>query len=374
MSFDMTSPARIPYAQRLDKLILGDWIVVDRAPIALDHTGSTFSVGYIVELATTGERAFLKALSLESIIQQSNAQDAPAALAEALGIYNAEVEVCRKCSGLEHVVEFLHTGTVLVDPQEPLSIVPYLIFEQAEFDVRACMELSKDLDVAWAFGCLHHIAQGIAGMHARGVAHRDVKPSNILLFGRDLSKLGDLGRACDRITPGPFDDLKIGGAWSYAPPDLLYENFAGSNGPGWEEHHLSCDLYLLGSMMVFLLAQTTMTALLLSHIPPEAQPARIIGQGWSGDYAGVLPIVQRAFAESLDDFCDAAPVALAPELRPLLAQLCEPDPRRRGFSSARAMRHGSPYDLQGFIARFDNLHKRAESRVGLRRAAPAATP
>ena len=38
------------------------------------------------------------------------------------------------------------------------------------------------------------VADGLADLHARGVVHRDVKPSNIL-FASDRAKLADFGLA-----------------------------------------------------------------------------------------------------------------------------------------------------------------------------------
>jgi serine/threonine protein kinase len=350
-------------AQRLDRLVLkNNWVVVGRAPYATERTGSSFSVGYVVEHAETGQKAFLKALDITDIIERVGEDDAPAAIREALEIHSFEVRVCERCRGLNRVVTFLESGSLRVDPTMPLSIVPYLIFEQAEGDVRAFLEVSRDLDLAWALRCMHHIATGLQQMHSRELAHQDIKPSNVLLFGREHAKLGDVGRAIDRRTAGPYDDDICAGALPYAPPELLY----GQRAVEWGAYRLACDMYLLGSMLVFFTTGTTMTALLLENMQADTRPIRD-GIGWSGDYKGVLPILQQSFARALDEFAINVPAALSSDLRTLLQRLCDPDPERRGNPKARAVPHGSPYDMQFFVSRFNALATRVEAKIGLSR-------
>jgi serine/threonine protein kinase len=344
-------------------MVLRDWVVVDRARSAIEPTGATFSVGYVVESGETGQQAFLKALDFELIIRNAGPDRAMQALQDALTLYNFEVRVCQRCAGLDRVVTFLESGTVQIDPAQPLSLVPYLIFEQADADVRAFLEFSANLDAAWALRCMHQISIGLQQMHSRAIAHQDLKPSNVLMFGRSSSKVGDVGRAVDRTVLGPYDGIACPGASFYAAPELLYGELASD----WDHRRLACDLYLLGSMLVFFFAHTTMTALLFDAIPAEVLPRAKDGSGWQGNYAGALPFLQRGFATVLDRFSAAVPSALSAELRRIVQQLCDPDPNRRGSIRARASRNGNQYDLQYYVSRFDALATRAEARVGLPR-------
>ena len=50
---------------------------------------------------------------------------------------------------------------------------------------------------------------------------------------------------------------------------------------------------------------------------------------------------------------------LRSELREIVAQLCDPDPRLRGDSTSR-MRGASPFSMERYISRFDQLARRAE--------------
>ncbi len=66
------------------------------------------------------------------------------------------------------------------------------------------------------------VADGLADLHARGVVHRDVKPSNIL-FASDRAKLADFGLA--RADDGALDDLTtpgtVVGTMAYLAPEVL---------------------------------------------------------------------------------------------------------------------------------------------------------
>lgn len=349
-------------AESIDNMILPNgWVVVGRANSALGSTGAFFSVGYVVESSVTGQRAFLKALNLERILGDS---DEPLiALDAAIRIFNFERELCERCQRMDRVVTILDSGDVRTDTSNPLTIVPYLIFEQATGDVRAFLEATRDLDVAWALRTLHHVANGLQQLHRVDIAHQDVKPSNVLVFGRDLSKIADLGNASSRSQQGPFDNHQLAGAKAYAPPELLYGQLASE----FNERRLACDMYLLGSMLAFFFTGASMTSMLMQHLPVPLRP-RIINGHWSGDYNSVLPFVQEAFAKSLDEFGVTVPDPLRADLVLLLRQLCDPDPKRRGNPRARMALHGNPYSLEYFVSRLHALATRIEARRKLRSA------
>lgn len=81
------------------------------------------------------------------------------------------------------------------------------------------------------------VADGLADLHARGVVHRDVKPSNIL-YASDRAKLADFGLA--RSDDGALDDLTTPGTavgtMAYLAPEVL----AGDSATA------AADIYALG--------------------------------------------------------------------------------------------------------------------------------
>lgn len=347
-------------ADSLDNMILpNSWVVVARAGSADGATGSCFSIGYIVESATTGKRAFLKALDLSRILD--DADEPFKALEDAIRIFQFERELCQRCQRMDRVVTILDSGDIRTDPANPLTIVPYLIFEEASGDVRAFLQATQEIDVAWALRCLHHVANGLQQLHTSGIAHQDLKPSNVLVFGRDLSKVADLGRAANRSTLGPFDDHQLAGAVLYGPPELLYGQLA----PEFNERRFACDLYLLGSMITFFFLNLSMTAAVMDKLDAAHRPHLLRGQ-WDGDYTGVLPLVQRAFAATLDELSTDVPAALRDDVISIVRALCDPDPKRRGNTRARRQRHGNPYSLDYFVSKLNALATRAEARVRLR--------
>jgi serine/threonine protein kinase len=84
------------------------------------------------------------------------------------------------------------------------------------------------------------LADGLAHVHSRGVVHRDVKPSNILLDGQGLPYLSDFGIAllsgASRVTGAN----EIVGTPAYLAPEQVY---GGPLGP-------AVDIYALGLVML----------------------------------------------------------------------------------------------------------------------------
>jgi serine/threonine protein kinase len=78
------------------------------------------------------------------------------------------------------------------------------------------------------------LVSAVAFLHApaQGIAHRDVKPANILLAPSGCAKLADFGVAYDLLAPGPDTDV-----WPEAA-DALYTQVA--TGYGSPAHAARC--------------------------------------------------------------------------------------------------------------------------------------
>lgn len=345
-------PAPRP-AEMLTGLVLeGGWSVVSRVPSFPGGTGGSFSTPYIVE--RNGARAFLKAIDFTRAL---TAPDPARALEALTRIFNFERDLMETCTRrrMRNVVRVVNDGTITIVGGGPVPQVNYLIFELADGDIRRVMQLSADLDAAWAFRTLQHVALGLAQLHSAGIAHQDLKPSNVLRV-EGTFKLGDLGRASVRGEPGLYDHLRFAGDPNYLTPEQMY----GFDLPDWDSRRRAVDLYHLGSLLLFLLTGVSATAACFTHLDPAHLPAPW-GQ-WGGTFDEVLVHLREASGR----VTDLIPVFSDSELRDRavtrFVELCDPDPRRRGHPKNR-LGIASPYSLERYVSHFDALAARAQRCV-----------
>lgn len=176
---------------------------------------------------------------------------------------------------------------------------PWLVTELVEgATLRQLLERSGPLELAQVAGVLDGALAGLAGVHARGLVHGDVKPENIVVEASSgTSKLIDVG------VPGM-------GSPGYQAPEL----FAGVR------PDVRTDLYAMGVVLFEA----------LRGCPPRAG-AHHPAPAWVGAHAPV-----------------SAPAGLSPEVAELLSRLLDEDPARRPVSAEAlkgaldaAARHGS---------------------------------
>lgn len=324
------------------------WKVIKVIERGKRSTGGHFSQGYVVE-SKAGRLGFLKALDYSGAL---GADDPARELQRMTESYNFERDVVAKCRDghLDRVVLGLAEGTVRVDG-EP---VQYLIFELADGDARAQADEAERYELVWFLRALHHVATGLFQLHREGIAHQDVKPSNVLAFeDGKISKVADLGRAAYRGHFAPHEDYTVAGDYAYAPPELLY----GYADPDWPPRRLGCDTYLMGSMVVFFTVGVGMTTLIRSELR-EAQSWGV----WTGTYAEVLPYLRDAFERAVRIFEAAVDPKVKRELTTAVRELCDPDPRHRGHPLNRTSR-GNQYSLERYVSLFNLLARKAELGV-----------
>lgn len=326
------------------------WKVIGQFEPASDGTGGNFSAGYIVE--REGKKGFLKALDFARALRAADPAKELQKLTEAFNFERLILDLCRQNS-MSRVVQALEDGSVTVDPNNPAGIVQFLVFELADGDIRKQLQFDKSLDLAWKLRTLHNAATGLQQLHAREIAHQDVKPSNVLSFGADGSKLADLGRAAEKTQNPPHFAYCVQGDPCYAPPELLY-NHAPAD---WNERRFGCDAYLLGSLVVFLFTGASTTGLLMARLPANKRPSE-----WKGDFADVLPELRSAFNEILQAISSDLPEQFRDQLLTLIRRLCDPDPHVRGHPALRAQQ-GNPFQMERFISEFDAMSHRAEILV-----------
>lgn len=331
------------------------WSVVKSLEDYPGRTGGCFSCSYIVQKG--GRNAFLKALDYSQATELSRqlGLDIPAALQMLIGAYNFERTLLRQCAEkrMDRVITALEDGSVRVD-DGVFGVVNYLIFESADSDVRRYLSAAQGIEVTWKLRCLHHIATGLCQLHTAGVAHQDLKPSNVLVFDGHVSKVADLGCASVKGATSPRDDFGFAGDGTYAPPELLYGHFDTE----WTRRRQACDVYHLGSMAVFLFCGIGTTAMIFKNLAQEHLP-----QHWKGTYSQILPEVRDAFGTAVGEFgLSVAEDKLRKPLRDAVTQLCDPDPQFRGHPLNR-MGATSRYSLERYVSLFNLLAEKA--RLGV---------
>lgn len=86
------------------------------------------------------------------------------------------------------------------------------------------------------------VCRAIAGLHAAGVVHRDVKPENILMDRQLNAKLADLGWAA-KLSPGTLLPACFPGTPAYMAPEILL----------FQPHGFASDIWSLGVLLFELL-------------------------------------------------------------------------------------------------------------------------
>ncbi|MEI8086195.1 MAG: hypothetical protein WCG93_08270 [Paludibacter sp.] len=166
----------------LDITLASGWKIIKKIEKTDNQTGSFFSVCYLVEKES--ETCFLKAFDImkfnSTSLPGSSMMDVMSDMSTA---YKYERDLSDFCKN-RHVtkVSFVKEAGEVNVVGFSFSIVPYLIFDLADGDVRKKLDFSVELDYAWRLKSIHDIAVGLKQLHAIDVSHQDLKPSNILVL------------------------------------------------------------------------------------------------------------------------------------------------------------------------------------------------
>lgn len=326
------------------------WTITKKVNSKPGSTGGNFSVYYLAE--KDGQEGFLKALNILSFIRDDN-PDLLQATTESLNTFNFERDLMQKCAdtNCSKVSRLLDAG------QENISgfliaNVYYLIFEKADDDVRNYLNFSQSVDVAWKLRSLHNISVGLKQLHTIGIGHQDVKPSNVFVFDKIASKLGDLGRSLSKEFSGPHSKMKFSGDPRYAPPEVYYGYFLSD----WDDRVKSIDCYLLGSMASFYFTGQNMMALVAQHINSNINIL-------SMPFESSLPYWIEAFDKAMIDIENSVSTfEKRKELVALIRMLCYPDPKIRGHKK-NIIEGQNNYRLERIVTAFNVLATKAEYSI-----------
>ncbi len=344
-----------PAAALTGQTLPSGWKLIQQLSKSPGGSGTNFCIGYVAE--RDGKKAFVKAIDF---VRALNAADPIVELSQLTSLATFEREAMELCDAqnLSRLIRLLSSEYVNLDPaKNPLSQVYCLIMEIGAGDLRKQLSHVGAFSCSAVFAILSDVALGLSQLHRHGVAHQDVKPSNVismtdLTVPKDaLFKVGDLGRVVRKDRRGPYDGMSWPGDRQYAPPERWY----GFVPAQWTDARESSDAYMLGSLVFFLLTGTPLQPLLLERLPPVMRPG-----GWSGGYTEELTLVLRSLQLEIvsDVLAPKAPSALRDDLVAVVKDLIDPDPVKRGDRRARAQ-VGSPVGLERFVPRFKHLANQA---------------
>jgi serine/threonine protein kinase len=256
---------------------------------------------------------------------------------------------------MSRVVLALGSGEVDVPGFEPLSRVNYLIFERAERDARHQRDLQPAVETAWALRSLHQVATGLLQLHRRQITHQDLKPSNVLVFEDESSKVGDLGQASWVGHNSPWDGLTVAGDSTYAPPELLY----GHVEPDSIVRRRAADMYQLGGICLFLFCGVATTGALTAELESALQWGN-----WTLGYREVVPYLVDAFDHVVRLLEDRLPTQFQSGISAWYRELANPDIAARGDPKTSPLIR-QRFALDRYVSRIDLFARQAE--LGIRR-------
>lgn len=147
-------------------------------------------------------------------------------------------------AGLRHhgVVSILDAG---VDDSSPRDPRPFLVIELVEGDTLRALLDAAPLTTRQIGEVAFEVAEALEYVHARGVIHRDVTPTNIMIvdygtrFSRPRARLTDFGIAIHATRPQEFTEETFGTAAYLSPEQVRGETLTPAS-----------DIYSLGLVLL----------------------------------------------------------------------------------------------------------------------------
>ena len=332
-----------------DKWIIKEFLYSD------DSTGGNFSLNYRAESIDKEKKSvFVKFADIDKALKIYRAEMGFAKVLEKVTKehnYEADLTIYCRNRKMKRVVAPIDNGEIRHDSF--LYELPYIVFEWADQgDSHSVISShgSKSVKASWWLRTLHHAVVGAFQMHRSGVAHQDIKPSNVVFFKDSGAKIADLGRAVTKDNKS-HNDIKNGDP-NHSPPELFYVNYI----PDWDSKYLAQDLYMLGSLAYWYFVRKSFINDTWFKLDFEFRPGY-----FKGTLEDVLPVLETIFTRQLQEFHRLLPVEIADDLTKTIQQLCHPDPMRRGHPKDIASNSRSQFTLERYISSFLRIAKKLEA-------------
>ena len=336
-------------ASRLEGKTIDKWLVMEKRIKTADDSSGAFSSCYKVKNIENGRLGFLKALNYQYAFSAIGRGMTSADFMHRMtSNYVYERDLLNFCENerMSRIVTAVDHGEYM----EPGAFypVPYLVFEIADDSLKN-VNVVKNPDLVWKLSAFHGCLVGLSQLHSKKIAHQDLKPSNILIFGSNVSKLADLGNATQDGNASPLwnGDVHCGDS-SCAPVELVYGYFS----PDWNTRRFGADLFMAGGIITYLLSGFNFLSLILLNLPEDFTPVK-----FGGTFDEAKPHIKDAYYKALDTISPTISESIRKDLMEVIAQLCHPIPEQRG--NPVGLHRGMPqYSLQRYISIIDRLAKK----------------
>jgi serine/threonine protein kinase len=182
-------------------------------------------------------------------------------------------------AGLRHhgVVSILDAG---VDDSSPKDPRPFLVIELVEGDTLRARLNTAALTTRQIGEVAFEVAETLEYVHARGVIHRDVTPTNIMVvdygtrFSRPRARLTDFGIAMDATRPQELEEETFGTAAYLSPEQVRGETLTPAS-----------DIYSLGLVLLECFTRTvafrgTPVESALARLDRDPEMPEVVPEPW----------------------------------------------------------------------------------------------
>lgn len=185
-----------------------------------------------------------------------------------------------KCRGFRHEGEMgrllRHPNIVAIDEVGQEDGASYITMEFVEGQtLRELIRIRGAVDVPKALDLISQLAAGLDYAHRRGVTHRDLKASNVIISSTGEAKLVDFGLAgVDETADGPLGRIEQPRTIDYATLEKL---------SGMKDDAVRSDIYFLG----------TIAYLVMAGVSPLGETRDRNERADPQRYRGVVPLGER---------------------------------------------------------------------------------